>query len=541
MSVRVDAAATSQVTVVRPQYWLLRMCALLPAAVLGMVTIWISRISLSDGRGRFVLFDDAMISMTYARTFAETGELVWFPGAERVEGFTNPLYTMLMAGIHATGLPEDLVMLSVALMGLFFVLATGLFAGAIALEMSGSRAVTVAATVAGSCLPPLIYWSVGGLEPGLISAATVALLFLVIVGRRRGWNPTRLILIGVTVAVGCLTRPDFFVVVLAVAAMIVIGNERGSRLRPAVVTLGIGSLTMLLLTIGRYFYYGSLTPNTYDLKMGGVDIFTRLGRSWEYLGEYLLPGVLIVVSLWLLRRAPTPVRRDSWLLAVTAGAVLAASFYVGGDVFVPNRFIVPALVLASLLACLAIGQNLSRGRAYALMAFLLAWFMVTSPGVYNVFSANAFTEVGEEMAMSRWTAKQILDDPVPLAPEGTLAAYGVGHVAYWHRTKVVDLLGKNDRVLAQGSPRGTFLPGYEVNGTFLPGHNKYDYMYSIVTLQPDLVLNSDPYNANGFLFPATAAEAGEIRKLYQPMCRGGHQLLVLKSSALVDRTWFSSC
>lgn len=44
---------------------------------------------ISDGRWQFTLFDDAMISMTYARTLAETGDWVWFPGAERVQGITN--------------------------------------------------------------------------------------------------------------------------------------------------------------------------------------------------------------------------------------------------------------------------------------------------------------------------------------------------------------------------------------------------------------------------------------------------------------------
>ena len=42
------------------------------------------------GTRYFALFDDAMISMQYARNFAEGNGLVYSVGAERVEGFSNP-------------------------------------------------------------------------------------------------------------------------------------------------------------------------------------------------------------------------------------------------------------------------------------------------------------------------------------------------------------------------------------------------------------------------------------------------------------------
>lgn len=42
-----------------------------------------------NGDRYFVLFDDAMISMRYARNFAEGNGLVWNPGETPVEGYTN--------------------------------------------------------------------------------------------------------------------------------------------------------------------------------------------------------------------------------------------------------------------------------------------------------------------------------------------------------------------------------------------------------------------------------------------------------------------
>jgi hypothetical protein len=63
------------------------LLALTPGVVFGLIFIWMSGRDVGEGR-RFTLFDDAMISMSYARTFARGGGLVWYQGAPRVEGFT---------------------------------------------------------------------------------------------------------------------------------------------------------------------------------------------------------------------------------------------------------------------------------------------------------------------------------------------------------------------------------------------------------------------------------------------------------------------
>lgn len=52
------------------------------------------------GRTIYCLFDDAMISMRYARHMSEGLGLVWNPGEAPIEGFTNLLWTLIMAGVH---------------------------------------------------------------------------------------------------------------------------------------------------------------------------------------------------------------------------------------------------------------------------------------------------------------------------------------------------------------------------------------------------------------------------------------------------------
>src|SRR5215831_18915345 len=50
------------------------------------------------------LIDDAGISFAYARNLAAGHGLVAQPGSTPVEGFSNPLWTLLVAGIFKLGL-----------------------------------------------------------------------------------------------------------------------------------------------------------------------------------------------------------------------------------------------------------------------------------------------------------------------------------------------------------------------------------------------------------------------------------------------------
>jgi arabinofuranosyltransferase len=66
-----------------------------------LVALWLPRVligcSLTVAEERYwYLGDDAMISMRYAHNLADGIGLVWNPG-ERVEGYTNFLWTMYMA------------------------------------------------------------------------------------------------------------------------------------------------------------------------------------------------------------------------------------------------------------------------------------------------------------------------------------------------------------------------------------------------------------------------------------------------------------
>jgi hypothetical protein len=81
--------------------------------------IWTTSFVINDER-YFSLFDDAMVSMQYARNLAEGNGLVWNAGGERVEGFTNFLWVLAMAGVHLLPVAPAKMSLFVQLMGAAF-------------------------------------------------------------------------------------------------------------------------------------------------------------------------------------------------------------------------------------------------------------------------------------------------------------------------------------------------------------------------------------------------------------------------------------
>ena len=69
--------------------------------------VFISRTSFLISSTRyFPLLDDAMVSLRYARHLVQGHGFVWNLGDPPLEGFTNPLWTLVMAAVHLLPLPQ---------------------------------------------------------------------------------------------------------------------------------------------------------------------------------------------------------------------------------------------------------------------------------------------------------------------------------------------------------------------------------------------------------------------------------------------------
>jgi hypothetical protein len=528
------------------------------AAATCFYAVFILRTSwLVDGRRRFTLFDDAMISMTYARTFADGHGLVWYPGAPRVEGFTNPLWVAIMAGFHAVGLSGSGAALAVMVLGALLCLTAAVLAVAIARELTETTPVVDAAIggMVAFCYP-LVYWSLRGMEVGLVTTLALAAVWFALrldgpSASSRAFAPTPRWL-GVVFVLGVSTRLDFLVVAVATMAWLAVRTPRDRRVEVLAAPLVLLGVALAVQELLRHWYYGEWAPNTYTLKTAGVPLVNRLARGgWVSLATVvgcLLAAVLLVVVTARRRQLSRPA--GTALLLVVSGALVAYSTSVGGDAWEwmahPNRYLVPAAVLCLVAAAAAVSDLLRSDpvRASSLVRSISGVGALALVGPWLAVGILSASGVGVEARVDldgtrvallvvvlvvaaalvlRLLARSVRAAPrqravlvvigvlalganlVPYAQwvgdggayrsvdqrtadfgtllgevtgaDARIAVVAAGATIYNSERAGVDLLGKSDAHIAA-------LPS---RGRFLPGHTKWDYRYSLVEEQPDIV------------------------------------------------------
>jgi hypothetical protein len=295
------------------------------------------------------LCDDAFISFRYAANLVDGAGLVFNPG-ERVEGYTNLLWTLWIAGGLELGIsPEQWsTVWGVAC----FATLLGLLAWRSwqnARLASTAWPVPIAAVLA-VCHPHLIDFATSGLETSAFTVLVFAGYLLVCPPEGtspRGWS-WRLAGAGAALALACLTRPDgaLFVAVIYGPAM-----------------------------LARVAYYGDLFPNTYYAKSAAIAWWSQgLFYAQLYFERYwpLLAGMPLAV-----------LARPRRAVALEAALVIVFGLYVirvGGD-FMFARMFIPLTPFLLLLLERGLRAAFSRRPAVAIaLTVAIGVAMLVTPG-----------------------------------------------------------------------------------------------------------------------------------------------------------------
>ena len=274
------------------------------------------------------LIDDAGISFAYARNLASGVGLVAQPGAEPVEGFSNPLWTLTLAACFGLGLFHPLwtpKLLSLALVGLAFVLVarTAPRRGPAA-WLAGAAPLWLALDTS------FVVWTTSGLENPLLvfllaSSVTLALRF----GEANASAATPA-LAGVVAGLLALTRPDALVFSATLAFLLVVLGPRDPRVfawHAGAFLLGAAGSAGPYLAFRR-LYFGDWLPNTFYAKVRPPLISGDPSRLLEPLSDAagrLAPLVLLVVA-FAVAVALRPRRPESRLTVVLVAHLAAAAF-----------------------------------------------------------------------------------------------------------------------------------------------------------------------------------------------------------------------
>lgn len=320
--------------------------------------------------------DDAFISFRYLDQFLAGQGLVFNEG-ERVEGYTNFLWIMVLAPFRALGLP--LIPLSQAL-GILCLLACTLLLARIAWRR---REAPVAAVLVVLHLH-LQYFASCGLETLMFAALVTAGVILLMQAQR----PAQFAAAGLCLILATMTRPDGAIFYALSSGLVVWLAWRERRWG----VLWGYALPFLLLYLPyfawKFSYYGYPVPNTFYAKSADKPY---LGQGLAYVGSYFLCYWYLVPGLfggwWLLRRARggdlrSPGfdgRRAGFLLLACPLVYLLYVVWVGGD-FMFSRFclpVTPLLCLAIQLAWARSGRSLllmlAAGVASFFPAYSKAW------------------------------------------------------------------------------------------------------------------------------------------------------------------------
>ncbi|MBI1309321.1 MAG: hypothetical protein GC129_05700 [Proteobacteria bacterium] len=463
------------------------MLATLAAACWGVWFLHQTFLTGMDGRVYFSLFDDGMISMRYARMLVEGHGLVWNAG-EYVEGYTNPLWTMVMAGCIALA-GVRFAPLMVQLLGLLVWLSCGLMAAKLAFALLRQRQATEAraglAAVLSALLVwtyyPLAYWCILGMEVGPLAVVGLATFYMV--ATRWHATPTPRVLLALWALAACAyaLRPDGVLIVLPPLAawwLACLFRRRGQDLlRLSLLAAGVAAV-MALHLLWRHYYYGEWVPNTYLLKMGDDPAWHRLGNGVIFLRLFLghhWPLVVLAAlaaTLWRNLMAVT-------MLATLLG-LMAYQVWVGGDPWPYWRQIVPGVVVAVPLMAVAFCSQPRRSLT-ALCVLLLAvgWWWAYKP--YRKQMDGRVLPYQVEAAQINLRTVQVLNRL--LAPDAVVAVVWAGTIPYYWPGRAYDMLGKTNREVA-GLPVDTEYPVfYGMPGTV--GHNRHDIGRVLREVKPD--------------------------------------------------------
>jgi len=490
-----------------------------------------------EGERYYCLFDDAMISMRYARNLAEGNGLVWNAGGERVEGFTNPLWVVMMAGVHFLPLPPSKMSLPVQVIGVLLLIANAWYVLRLAREVTGDdRRVTMLAPVLTLSYLPINHWGIQGMETSLLVLLMTACAYHVIVAQRsRKFTAVPYVLLGF----GMLVRMDMLVPLLATGLFLWYA-DRGACVRHIVISGIIAMGALSVQTAFRWWYFDAILPNTYYLKVDGIAPYLRISRGLYVLARFALgmnPFIFLTPFFLPVIYRGHAVR----ILVVLFLAQIAYSIYVGGDAWEwwggSNRYIViamPCFFVALSVVVVRVRDALLRVAAESVpMPARLRKLAFGLPVVLIVVTVNSIHGTAALGELALMTPPLHVPDNrrnVELARQlrrttlmtTKVAVCGAGTLPYFLDRHMIDILGKCDTYIAH--QKSHVAQGLKQFTDYLPGHRKWDYHYSIGRLKPDIVMQIWDDSTDAF---------SVLRPEYAVADYSGYRFYVRRSSAAI--------
>lgn len=316
------------------------------------------------------LSDDAFICLRYVHNFVHGHGLTFNPG-ERVQGFTDPLWILLLSAIHV------IVQQPYVTCMVLSVSCSALAVWCLLKWVAPQPALALLSVAALGLSQAFVDFSTSGLENPLSHLLLIGFLAINLNPERKAEFPQ---LTWVLVGLIAFNRLDGVVILAPTLVLLAASSGKGRVWKLATV----GFVPLMIWLLFAALYYGSPLPNTALAKLNvNIPRPEMMGQGLVYLFSTLhrdpLTAVVLVVGMVVGFS-----ERDPGIKALALGILLHLAYvvWVAGD-FMLGRFLsVPFVGAVCLLAIAAKGmigeEPLSNSRGWAAAA-LIGALAVLSP------------------------------------------------------------------------------------------------------------------------------------------------------------------
>ncbi len=417
--------------------------------------------------GLFYLFvqDDAYIFFRYSENWINGWGPVWNQG-ERVEGYTSPAWLAVLTVVRlATGAFEPGVHIISLGLGVGSLVILFALAGAVVRDVWAG----LAAAVLMASDRTFALWSTSGMETRLFGFLVLGAALLV--WRRCQDQVSRVedFLLGPTLLLLCLTRPEGFLFAGLMFLFLLVARTTALRSRWSLVGLALWAAGVAGHLWWRWSYYGDPLPNTFYAKVPGFDFRSGItfmadfANSFPVLSLAAILAVLYHLGAALIKRTPT-------FSSAPSAIIVAYSVYVAaiGGGFMEFRMLDVVMAPVSVLIVAAVWSFFRRvvpeiASIPALAVIVVAATIGLNSGMQfgeRPHSVMTRSEMWEDSTKAWILVGQFFGRSA--LPGESLATTAAGAIPYFSKLRCLDQLGLNDRFIAR-------LPHAEGSGV---GHRK---------------------------------------------------------------------
>ena len=285
--------------------------------------------------------EDAGISFAYARNFVNGEGFATYAGGPRVEGFSNPSWTFLIALLYAVGVPT---FTASKILGWAFGVATLPISWALVRRALPDRADAPISRDTLALIGPImlaasvqfVVWNASGLENSLFCFLLALGMWRCVVELEDGGRPYSAFVFFLL----CASRPEGIMYALIAGGLrgwhaLFSAEGRalslGQRARVILNWTAVLVIPLIAFHAWRYWYFAWEFPNTYYAKLGTGRAFRPFSwtrKGWKYIGQWAGPhGGPVLLGIIVLGLVGLG-KRTRWL---ALGLVLTLGLLLGWD------------------------------------------------------------------------------------------------------------------------------------------------------------------------------------------------------------------